>query len=217
MTLIRPIDVKCPMCGNEFEEYGIMSSNTMGAPDLDLRPAPMYRDTISRWINQCPRCGYVCESFPTMSEYESGEYERPQITEEFLKSESYQSCNGIVFKSGTSKKFYRQYLIALELDDIDNEITALRHCAWTCDDAGDEANAVMMRKECVRLINQTDTNENGEVIKADLMRRAGLFGELIEEYSDKTYSEDILNDIIAFQIEKSMQEDTSCYTLDDIH
>ena len=58
MTTIYPEEVVCFLCGASSRQYMVGSSNTMGAPDLDTRPAEMMRSTIEYQIQSCPDCGY---------------------------------------------------------------------------------------------------------------------------------------------------------------
>ena len=66
MTTMFRQKYKCAVCGTEKEFYGIASTNSFGSPDLDLRPPEMQRSTMGQWIQQCPKCGYVSGSIPTL-------------------------------------------------------------------------------------------------------------------------------------------------------
>ena len=81
------IDKKCPVCGKVSSHQVLGSTNTMDYPDLDLRPAEMQRSTMNTWLDECPHCGYVSGDFRNET----------SIDEEFLKSESYLTCDGIEF------------------------------------------------------------------------------------------------------------------------
>jgi hypothetical protein len=58
MTTFRSVNVTCAVCGTESEQERLISTNTMGPPDLDTRPAPMARDTLRFAMARCPQCGY---------------------------------------------------------------------------------------------------------------------------------------------------------------
>jgi len=58
MTTYRSVNVTCAVCGTLSEQERLTSTNTMGPPDLDTRPAPMQRDTLALAIARCPTCGY---------------------------------------------------------------------------------------------------------------------------------------------------------------
>ena len=61
MTIIKDIETECSVCGETTEQPVLMSTNSWGYPDLDLRPPEMQRSTMHVWIQECPHCGY---SFP---------------------------------------------------------------------------------------------------------------------------------------------------------
>ena len=61
MTTILPIEETCAICGAATSFYVLGSTNTMGPPDLDMRPAPMARWTLAEQIQRCPECGYCAK------------------------------------------------------------------------------------------------------------------------------------------------------------
>jgi hypothetical protein len=56
MTLPYFDDVVCAVCGNKSVTDGLMSTNTIGPPDLDMRPAEMQRSTMGYWVDNCEKC-----------------------------------------------------------------------------------------------------------------------------------------------------------------
>lgn len=207
----RPLFVtgKCSVCGAESEQITLASTNVFGPPDLDLRPPEMKRSTMCWWIQECPKCGYVSESIDDSS----------CVDKKFLQSTEYTSCTGRNFISELAQKFYKYYLINL-LDKNDKDaFYAVLHASWACDDANDTDNAVYCRKlaivEIEKLISNNPDNNTLLVQKADLLRRAGLFQIVINEYNSVKFDEELLNQIIAFEIEKSFGEDMNCYTVAD--
>ena len=61
-----------------------------------------------------------------------------------------------------------------------------------------------------------DDCETIHIMKADIMRRAGLFEDLRQEYESAQYRKELFNQIIAFQLEKAAIGDRSCYTVNDV-
>lgn len=209
MSTIRTIKCICSVCAEESEQRVLASSNQFGASDLDLRPPEMLRSTMSFWIQECPHCGYVSENIE----------DDTTIDKEFLKSTEYSSCSNNDFKSELAKMFYRYYMINLLDDNCDDAFHAILHAAWSCDDVGDKDKAVYCRKLAIVELEKIIDNTNKEILKvqkADLLRRAGLFNLVINEYSDLNFKDEILQKIISFQIEKSNQEDIKCYTVADV-
>lgn len=206
MTIITKIEIKCSVCGKTSQRAVMTSTNSWGRPDLDLRPAPMYRDTMNVWLMECPHCGYVAK----------GLNNELKTTSDILKSEEYLTCEGNDFKSDLSKRFYRRYLISKAEKEYNSEFYSLLHCAWACDDA-DDGLAVEMRKLAVNLVDKVDDeNENLKLIKADLLRRSLQFERLIEEYSDFTSDDELSYSIIRFQLGLAAMKDSDCYTIQDV-
>lgn len=202
MTTISQIEVKCPVCENEFEINVIMSTNSFGSPDLDLRPPEMQRSTMNMWVHECPGCGYVSGNFSN----DAG------VEREYIQCEFYRTCEGMNFTNPLSERFYRRYLI--ESEDLE-KFFLLLYCVWACDDANDSDNATAIRKMCIDILENLDLDESMELQRADLLRRTRQFARLIEEYENKTYSQDIYNQVIDFHIRKAHEKDDSCYTVED--
>ena len=174
MTLIKDIETECSVCGETSEQPALLSTNSFGYPDLDLRPPEMQRSTMDVWIQECPHCGYVAGDL-------SDELE---ISKNYLKCEEYRTCEGLDFKSNLSKRFYKMHMIARESGDIETSFYSLRNCIWECDDVQDEL-AVEMRKKAVELANEliernTEDKEIIILMKADFLRRSGQFDRLVE-------------------------------------
>ena len=207
MTMPLRIETKCSVCGFESNYTVVGSTNTMGAPDLDLRPAEMARSTMHWWIHRCPECGYVA----------LGVDKETKLDRSFFESEAYRSCDGIAFSSILASLFYKSYMIKKAEEDWYGAGFAAQRAAWDCDDAFDEENAVLCRKLAVealeKLFEVEGYDEELTVMKADLLRRAGLFDRVIEEFNPSDFSEEILQKIVAFQIEKAKEKDTGCYTV----
>ena len=213
MSTIRLIDDKCFICG-EINTYKVIgSTNSFGSPDLDLRPPEMERSTMGLWIRECPVCGYISSRVSNPS----------TIRKEWLHTEKYLTCNGINFASDLAKGFYKYYLISTEDKEVEEAFFALLHAAWACDDEGDTVKAKICRELAVPLAieidkESNDNTENSQVIgliKADIMRRAGQYDEMIEEYSNITYEDEIMCKVLAFEIEKAKLKDDRCYRVSD--
>lgn len=203
MTMIIPEPVKCPICKNDFEINILASTNMMCSPDLDLRPGEMQRSTMNTWIHECPNCGYVASDFN----------ETPEVTKDFIQSDSYKNCDNHEFKHHLAKRFYRQYLIS---NDNKEKYYSLLHCAWACDDRDDLENSILIRRKCLEYLDSLDLNDDILLQRADILRRSNQFDTLIEEYSTRSFPEDIYNKICTFQVEKAIQKDNGCYTVEDV-
>ena len=210
MTMIREIDQKCSVCGKSSPQPVLMSTNSMGYADLDFRPPEMQRSTMNTWIRECPHCGYVASDLG----------DELKISKDFLKSSEYLTCDGYDFKAKLSELFYRSYLIAKQSNDVLGCFLALRNCAWKCDDLSDE-NAIAIRKLALTYLEELIENEDEDketllLIRSDFLRRSGEFEQLIREYENLTIGDELLDNIVKFQIQKAHEKDTGCYTVKDV-
>lgn len=211
MTTIETHTIKCPLCGREVSIYFIMSTNAMGYADLDLRPPEMQRSTMYQTTTMC-YCGNVFESIPIGG------------SKELVESENYQNCDGIEFDSSKAIMFYRAYLIDKESnpDDLLSNFSHILSAVWACDDF-DNKNASKMREMAIDLINQIIEGDEYQerkndylLIKADLLRRSAKFEELINQFQDIKFEDELYQQILDFQIKKAGEKDDSCYTVGDV-
>ena len=206
-TFYRSIQ-KCSVCGEESQQIEIGSTNAFGSPDLDLRPPEMQRSTMQVWVQECPNCGYVAADLE----------DEAAISEAWLQSEEYIRKTSVEFESPLSLKFFKQSVICEKSGDYRGAFFAILHAAWDCDDNMDVENARLCRKEALRIFplmpELAETKMKEIVMRADIMRRAGLFSEVIDEYSDKPLDDDTLNKVIQFQIDRSENQDDRCYTVE---
>jgi hypothetical protein len=204
--------MKCGACGEMSSHPVLLSTNTFGFADLDLRPPSMQRETMHTWVLECPHCGYV-----------SGRLEEePEIPMDFLKSDRYRTCDGFEFRGKLASIFYRNYMIMDELGNLEASFYSLLHCAWDCDDRDDAENARKIRKLALTYIDRM-IEKDGEgkndllVMKSDILRRAGEFDRVIDEFENVTIGVEIHDAIIRFQIDKARLQDDACYTVGNVH
>lgn len=210
MTMIRQVDQKCSVCGETSQHPVLLSTNSMGYADLDLRPPGMQRSTMNTWIQECPYCGYVASDLG----------DELKISKDFLNSKEYLTCDGFNFKSDLSKLFYKSFLISSQSGDTLGCFLGLRNCAWKCDDYEDET-SIAIRKLALPYIDEIiqkdeESKDTFLVIKSDFLRRSGEFDQLISEYENLTIRDELLDKIIQFQIQKALEKDTDCYTVGDV-
>ena len=210
MSTMKIVSVRCGVCRAESKHRVLMSTNAFGAPDLDLRPPEMKRSTMSLWVQKCPECGYVAPSISTP----------PSVSRELIDSEEYRSLDGLELASELARRFYQHYVIMKASGRVKEAFYAALHSAWASDDAWDREGARQMRLislgELDRLMELRKGDETLLLLKCDIMRRAGLFDELIALYGETTLTEKLPNDILAFQLERAREKSASRYTVSDV-
>ncbi len=210
MSMPMDIERTCAVCGKKSEQTVLASTNRFGASDLDLRPPEMERSTMDWWLEECPHCGYVANDLA----------QKTLITKEWIKDNRYIFCDNRNFVSTLAEKFYKYYLINVTNNDHKAAFYAVLHTAWVCDDAEDVDNAIYCREksleELSKFVVDNDEEETFLLMRADLLRRTRQFDLLIKEYEGKMFSEELLNKIAVFQVEKAKKRDTACYTVADV-
>ena len=209
---------KCSVCGTEKEYRVLTSTNAFGPSDLDTRPPEMQRSTMSMWVQECPSCGYVADEISDPCE----------VSPEFLKSEGYLTCEGHKLKSKLASSFYRLSMIQQESNHIMGAFFAMLHGAWACDDAKDYAGALACREKAASLATElidggtlkASGRENIMLMRADILRRAGRFEDVIRLYSDVKFEAEgnnleVMNAVLEFELELARRKDTTCYTVKD--
>ena len=209
MSTFRKFNKKCAICGNESEYDTIMSTNSFGSPDLDLRPPQMRRSTMWLWVQKCPECGYVNYTVDS----------RLNITRELLESIEYIDSDGMNFKSELADDFYKHYMLLSRCRNYMEAYNALLYCAWACDDANDIATASSIRKKMVKLYEKIPAykreNENIIAQYVDVLRRSSQFDVILEHFADFKASDEVIQKVIGFQIALAKKEDTGVYTVRD--
>ena len=127
MTTYNSEQVTCSICGATGEQKVLASTNSLGPPDLDLRPPEMERSTMSCWLQECSSCGFVSSD---LSEPEKG-------AKELLSTPQYRA----LLEGSASDAFIRRCLMRALLDEsLTNTAVAAERslwAAWAADDAGD--------------------------------------------------------------------------------
>ncbi len=211
MTTVFPKTVVCSVCGAENEIMEVGSTNAFGAVDLDTRPPEMKRSTMCYWVQECASCGYVAVDLT----------DETTLDRSFFGYDSYKTCKGLQFGSDLARMFYQYYMIMMAEDETEAAFGAVHHAAWACDDVGDEANAVRMREKAIELADRLlrsddyDRKDTVKLIRADLLRRNGWFEEVLEDYGQVSFGEELLDQIIDFERELARRGCRGCYTVED--
>ena len=179
MTLPMIKQSTCANCGHQQESYSLLSSNTDGFEDLDLRPAEMLRSSMHYWVQECQKCGFCFSDLDVeLSEEGKG------ILNFVLHDSYYQEIKNDKRLSELATRFYRQALILAAFDEHEKAGWAYMHAAWACDDdAPAHAGANMCRMDAYRcfckckILGIPFAPQNGfeEVIMIDALRRASEF------------------------------------------
>lgn len=209
MSIFLPGEAQCAMCGENIELVSMATANSMGAPDLDFRPAPGFRYTMRLWIQECPECGYVCIRLN----------EGVPLRREWFQRAEYVDCLGLKFRTSLARLFFRRYMICHKIGDEDGAMSAALNAAWVCDDRGERKNARICRKlalvEADAILKNEPGNISVQLKRIDMLRRAGCFDEALEACLNFCADDSFAERLVAFQKARILAKNTACFTMED--
>jgi hypothetical protein len=242
LTTMYPVEKTCAVCGVTSRHHVLGSTNTMGAPDLDLRPAPMARWTLGQQIQQCPQCGYCAADIS----------ETTDKAREVVRNEAYQAELDREDYPALTRRFLCASLILSVLEDDAAAGRAALMGAWVADDGGDwqatfgseatdEVRLAEIRDEaiasaagaaahCRRLaigyfeadrrrgLTFAADEYTADALLADLHRRVGDFdgARAYARAGIDRGAEGLVLGVLKFQIELADFLDASCHSMDEL-
>lgn len=215
MTIINPEEIKCANCGNESEHLTLTSTNQFGSPDLDLRPAPMARDTMYQWVLICPECGYASSD---ISEIDNEAME-------IIRSDAYQQLRN---KEDVQELSLRFELCAYLNDEMGNADLAAEdylRAAWDADDNENNVRAKEMRQKAASCFTETINEMNPDdpdivptkTRLSDVFRRSEQWDKAIALADDvlSIASDETIVAVAKFERTLASNKDGRCYKIED--
>jgi Uncharacterized protein conserved in bacteria (DUF2225) len=214
MTTLFQEKETCFVCGNTSEHTGIGSTNSLGSPDLDLRPPEMQRSTITYWIQRCPTCGYCAVSIA----------KGPEIAKQIVRAPDYiEQRDNPAFPALANEFLCWSLIAAADGNERDAGWAAL-HAAWICDDKG-PAKADICRQKAIALF--TAARAKGQsfaqggateaLLLADLYRRTGQFDQVEAVCAEglALKPEALIQSLLEAQRQLAQAQDRKRYTVAD--
>lgn len=205
-------EMTCNICGHICQVTILTATTTEGSADLDFRPPEKRRSAMPLWVHKCELCGAVLSVYETT----------PNVGQEFIASNKYQTCAGIGGLSENGKKFVKIALIYEQAGQMKKAGNYFLNAAWCCDDEGMDVNAKLCREEALRCWNEMGRGElnNREMPEMqvkilDTLRRSGNFKEARAFAKCMDTSNEQMQQIVAFEVSKAVLKDKGCYTLAD--
>ena len=169
-TYLQQIQVCC-LCGTENACTVLGSTNSMGSPDLDLRPPPMERDTMKEWFQECKSCRYVSVDLAL----------EMKNAQSIVDSDEYQA----LLADSELPEIARRFALCALLNSHDRCIagTALLRSAWVCDDEAQADLAKSFRSQSADMLKKLQPFEDDEeqatvgTMLIDVLRRSERFDE----------------------------------------
>jgi hypothetical protein len=242
VTTTYPVEKTCAICGTTSRHHVLGSTNTMGAPDLDLRPAPMARWTLTEQIEQCPQCGYCAADISVATDAARRVVQNEAYQEELRRAD---------YPTLTRRFLCASFILSVQGEDGAAGRAALMG-AWAADDGTewqsaisgeevDEAPLDQLRGEaataaaeaaarCRRLaigyfeadrksgLTFAADEYTADALLADLHRRVGDF-DAARAYAQAGIdrgAEGLVLEVLRLQIQLAGLFDTACHTMDEL-
>ncbi|MBQ7906733.1 MAG: hypothetical protein IJ309_02025 [Clostridia bacterium] len=201
--IISPI--KCAACGKESHQNVILSTSTLGKPDLDLRPQGMARSLLTKELQVCPHCSY---SYYDISE----NYNRLDKIKAILDpSEIPQDMASAYVHAARLQEYIKNYKQAALL---------YLRAAWILDDNNENALSAIIRKSAAHCL-EIDVNNTLDcqdaILLVDILRRAEDFERALFYINDIGTTQDLLFDsILSLERKLVLKKDSACHSIDEV-
>ena len=216
MTTYGSENVRCAVCGTESEQLRLLSTNSFGWPDLDLRPPEMRRSTMRAWLQECPSCGFVAADLSKVSSAEIAAIGGP-VAEPTWKEMLADRSNS----DALALRFDRRAFIEWQMNKQGLAGYRMLCAAWDADDRGDTQSAIAYRTEAAAFLetalsNTPDAKEATDwtVQLVDILRRLGKWEEAAD-YCERLVGHSVpkVDAIGRFQARAIEEEDDARYTM----
>ena len=169
--------VICAACGAPSDQMVVTTHASTGTsndePDLDTRPGPPVRSTLSSWIQQCPHCGYAADQVGKIVEG----------VHEIVTGEHYRNLAQDPGFPSQARPFLCYSYILEQLRALPDAGWCALHAAWMCDDLNQSQQARECRALAIELWREgkvlgsgfMDSHAEEFAVAADLLRRIGEF------------------------------------------
>ncbi|WP_424813482.1 hypothetical protein [Roseococcus sp. YIM B11640] len=153
----------CGVCGTESRQQPFRLGMPEQAPDLDLRPGPPVRATMSRWLQQCPHCGYAAPNIA----------EAHPAAAQAVGAANFRALLNDASHPPLARRFLAWALVLEETGALHAAAEATLHAAWTADDLGRADLARSWRLEAVALWRSGPPLDAEQTVRiVDALRRA---------------------------------------------
>ena len=213
MTTMDEHEVTCGVCQKQTFVRMITSTNSMGSPDLDTRPAPMRRYNLGAEISRCPYCGYCCVDLESATESDIS----------LVGQEEYQSQLTNPDFPEIANSYLCYALLNDASDDSENHFWSMLSAAWACDDEGTEDAAASCRLQAADIgllcfdkgISFGGDKDSEIAIIVDALRRAKDFNRasaLLAEH-DGSCENETVQVVLNFQRDLVSKQDCQLYRI----
>ena len=148
MTTLRQIELRCPVCDNEFKSQSVVSTNAFGGKRTDFHERAAGTQPLAYLIHMCSECGYSGGE----ADFTAGADVSPVLKQHIFKelaplrpslvcgSEKYEAAAKVAQWQGTDPRHVADLLLraawcCVDEGDVEAERYFRRHAAWMFEEA----------------------------------------------------------------------------------
>jgi uncharacterized protein (DUF2225 family) len=130
MTTLRQIDLRCPVCDNEFKSQSVVSTNAFGGKRTDFHERAAGTQPLAYLIHMCSECGYSGGEADFTAPMPVSPILKQQVLKELAPLRPSPICGSEKYEAA-AKVAQWQGMEARHVADL------LLRAAWCCVDEGD--------------------------------------------------------------------------------
>jgi uncharacterized protein (DUF2225 family) len=148
MTTLRQIELRCPVCDNEFKSQSVVSTNAFGGKRTDFHERAAGTQPLAYLIHMCSECGYSGGEADFTSAADVSPVLKQQVFKELAPlrpalvcgSEKYEAAAKVAQWQGTDPRHVADLLLraawcCVDEGDVEAERYYRRHAAWMFEEA----------------------------------------------------------------------------------
>jgi len=148
MTTLREIELRCPVCDNEFKSQSVVSTNSFGGKRTDFHERAAGTQPLAYLIHMCGECGYSGAEADFRGAADVSSVLKQHVLQElaplrpsFVRgSEKYEAAAKVAQWQGMDPRHIADLLLraawcCVDEGDIEAERYFRRHAAWSFEDA----------------------------------------------------------------------------------
>jgi uncharacterized protein len=176
MTTLRQIELRCPVCDNEFKSQSVVSTNAFGGKRTDFHERAAGTQPLAYLIHMCGACGYSGAEADFRGEAEVSPVLKQQVFRELTPLRP-------SFISGSEKYEAAAKVARWQGMDLRHIADLLLRAAWCCVDEGDIEAERYFRRLAARAFEDTLKSYDG-VPREERAILTYLVGELWRRVGD---------------------------------
>jgi uncharacterized protein (DUF2225 family) len=148
MTTLRQIELRCPVCDNEFKSQSVVSTNAFGGKRTDFHERAAGTQPLAYLIHMCSECGYSAGEADFTAPAEVSPILKQQVLKELAPlhpspicgSEKYEAAAKVAQWQGMESRHVADLLLraawcCVDEGDVEAERYFRRHAVWKFEEA----------------------------------------------------------------------------------